>query len=138
MIRRDLEARGEWSEASNHATKGGLKFTQTTASAVFKNGSFAGRTIGDVATGLRSGAINPSQLPIDVVVRNGETLPLNTRSLLALRRGGVDPSRFVINNRTGNSFFENLLTQRLGHNGLAGGTDTLRITGLGQGASSLR
>ncbi|MGE0791088.1 MAG: DUF4150 domain-containing protein [Sandaracinaceae bacterium] len=115
------------------------RFTQTTASPTFQNGPFAGRTIGDVAAGLRNGTISPSQLPLDVVVRNGQPLSLNTRSLLALQRAGIDPSRYVIRNVTGNQFFERLLTERLGRNGLTAlGTRTLRITGMGRGISSLR
>jgi hypothetical protein len=46
------------------ATKTPPKFSQTTASETFAHGPFAGRTIGDVATGLRSGSISPGELPV--------------------------------------------------------------------------
>ncbi len=116
----------------------GIRFTQTTASAVFRNGEFAGQTIGDVAGGLRSGAISPGQLPLDVIVRDGNVLSMNTRSTLALMRGGVSPSNWSLVNQTGNAFFESLLNARLGANGLtSAGTDVLRITGGGAGFSVL-
>jgi hypothetical protein len=114
------------------------KFTQTTASIAFKNGPFAGKTIGEVAAGLRSGAINPSQLPVDVIIRNGQMLALNTRSALALLRGGIDASKWTIINRTGDAFFEKLLTERLARNGLSElGTEVLRISGAGKNASAI-
>jgi RHS repeat-associated protein len=133
--------RAAWQQVrgSMYAPQGMPKFTQSTASTTFNHGPFKGRTIGDVASGLQTGAISPKQLPLDVVVRNGSTLSLNTRSLLALRRGGISPSRFVVNNRTGDAFFEGLLTKRLAKNKLgSSGAEVLRITGLGPHASSLR
>jgi RHS repeat-associated protein len=113
-------------------------FSQTTASPTFKNGPFAGQSIGDVTGGLRAGKMTPDQLPIDVIARNGETISLNTRSTLALRRAGVDPSDWVLNDVTGVPSMEQLLTERLARNGLSGGTDVLRITGAGPSASNLQ
>jgi len=71
-----------------------------------------GRTIGDVVTGLRAGSISPDDLPIDVIIRNGETIALNNRSLVALRRAGLEPTRVI--DRTGDSFYEALLNSHLG------------------------
>jgi len=114
-------------------------FSQTTASAVFRGGAMRGRTIGQVAEGLRSGAIGPSQLPVDVVGRGGQFLALNNRSVLALRRAGVDLENWVVNDLTGNAAAEAKLTARLLSNGLSNsGTDVIRITGAGKWASSLR
>ena len=113
------------------------KFTQTTASIAFKNGPFAGKTIGEVAAGLKSGAISPSQLPVEVIVRNGQMLALNTRSTLALLRSGIDVSKWTIVDRTGDVFFEKLLAERLAHNELTElGTEVIRITGVGKSASA--
>ncbi len=85
------------------------------------------------------GRIDPSELPIHVVRRNGHTLSLNTRSTLALRRGGVDPSRWTIRDMTGDPLFEQILNDRLVRNRLFNeGTDVLRITGAGKHASSLK
>ena len=113
-------------------------FTQTTAGGKFKNGPFAGRTIGDVSAGLRSGQISPEQLPVEVIRRGGETLALNTRSSLALRRGGVRRSDWTLRDVTGDPAAEEVLTQRLLHNKMSGGSDVIRITGAGGRASSLR
>ncbi|MDZ4115910.1 MAG: RHS repeat-associated core domain-containing protein, partial [Xanthomonadaceae bacterium] len=123
--------------ATESAPTGATRFTQTTASPFLRNGPFAGSSIGDVAAGLRSGVIKPSDLPVDVIVRNGETLALNSRSLLALRRAGIDQSEIVFRNVTGNPTFERILTERLARNGLDGGTDVIRVTGLGSNASNL-
>lgn len=124
--------------AQSVATKAVPEFSQATASETFAHGSFAGRTIGDVATGLRSGSINPSALPVEVLRRGGETLALNTRSTLALRRGGVDPADWAIRDVTGNAVAERILTRRLARNGMTGGSDVIRITGAGRHASSTR
>jgi hypothetical protein len=114
------------------------QFTQTTASSVFRNGPFAGRSIGDIAGGLRAGDISPSELPVDVISRGDNRLGLNTRSMLALRRAGISPSDWTMVDRTGQGAFEELLTQRLARNGLTdAGTDMLRITGAGPWASFL-
>ena len=121
------------------ATEASLRFTQTTASPTFRNGPFAGRTIGDLAGALRSGAVKPSELPVDIISRGGNKLILNTRSALALIRGGVSPAEWVVNDVTGNPFFEQILSERLAGNSLTGaGTEVLRITGAGRSASSLR
>jgi len=53
-------------------------------------------------------------------------------------RGGVDSSQWVLNDVTGDTFLERVLTQRLAGNGLTdAGTDVLRITGAGKWASWL-
>jgi RHS repeat-associated protein len=120
------------------AGSGALRFTQTTASATFRNGPFAGRTLGDVADALRSGAIKPSELSVDLISRGENSLIMNTRSSLALLRGGVNSADWVTNDVTGDPFFEQVLDQRLASNGLTDqGTDVLRITGAGQSASWL-
>jgi hypothetical protein len=63
---------------------------------------------------------------------------MNTRSSLALLRGGVNPADWVTNDASGDPYFEQVLDQRLASNGLTDeGTDVLRITGAGQRASWL-
>lgn len=91
-----------------------------------------------MANAIRAGKINPAELPVDVIVRNGETIGLNTRSMLALRRAGIDPSDWLMNDVTGVPGMERLLTERLLRNDLTGGIDVLRITGAGRNASNLR
>jgi hypothetical protein len=63
---------------------------------------------------------------------------VNTRSSLALIRGGVSPADWVTNDVTGDPFFEQVLTEHLAYNRLTdAGTDVLRITGAGKWASWL-
>jgi RHS repeat-associated protein len=93
------------------AAKEGIRFAQRSISATFRHGEFAGKTIDDVVTGLRSGAISPGQLPIQTITRDGVTYTLNNRSLMALRRAKLEPT--VVKDVTGNAFFEAQLTQRL-------------------------
>jgi hypothetical protein len=45
------------------------KFMQSTAASTFRHGPFAGRSIGEVAEGLRSGAISPRDLSVEVIRR---------------------------------------------------------------------
>jgi hypothetical protein len=74
--------------------------------------------------GLRNGTIAPELLPIEIIVRNGQKITLNNRSLLALRRAGKDPK--IVINKTGQKDYEILLNKHLR------GTqpsDTIRVRG---------
>ena len=100
------------SRAANSPTgQATIRFAQRGISQTFRHGEFAGRTINQVSAGLRSGTIQPNQLPVKVVVRDGVSYAMNNRSLMALRQAGMEPT--VINNVTGNALFERQLTQRL-------------------------
>ncbi len=88
-----------------------IMFGQRGISSTFRNGPFAGQTIEEVSAGLRSGAINPNQLPIQTITREGIEYTLNNRSLMALREAGLEPT--VIFDVTGDPFFEAQLTDRL-------------------------
>jgi hypothetical protein len=94
---------------------GGIQFGQQGMSATFRHGEFAGQTIEEVASGLRSGSISPDQLPLQTITRDGITYSMNNRSLMALRQAGAEPT--VLRNVTGNPFFESQLTQRLSEMG---------------------
>jgi hypothetical protein len=74
---------------------GEVQFGQRGVSANFKNGDFAGQSIGDVVAGLRSGAIRPSQLPLQTITRDGIVYTMNNRSLMALRLAGKRPAILV-------------------------------------------
>jgi hypothetical protein len=94
-------------------------FVQTTFRESFSaGGTFAGQTIDDVAAGLRSGALAPGDVPIQVIVRDGNTLILNTRSAQALTRAGIPQSDWLTVNMTGNAAAEARLTGQLARNGL--------------------
>ena len=88
-----------------------IRFGQNSISRMFRHGEFAGMTIDDVAEGLQSGRINPDQLPIKIIERDGVRYSLNNRSLMTLRLAGIEPT--IVENVTGNTFFERQLTERL-------------------------
>jgi len=94
-------------------------FAQTTFRETFSSGGrFAGQSIDDVAGGLRSGALSPGDVPIEFIVRDGNSLILNTRSAQALTRAGVPRSQWLTTNVTGNAAAEARLTAQLARNGL--------------------
>jgi|GEM_PF-6011242 len=126
--------RSEAKVAEQIAAKGtleGANFAQKTFGSMFsKGGAFAGRSVDDVATALRSGAMKPSEVPIDFIVRNGNTLILNTRSAQALELAGVPRSAWNAVNRTGQETFESMLSGQLQRNGLTSeGIATVRRSG---------
>lgn len=99
----------------------------------------AGRSIASVADDLSAGILKPADLPVEYLVRDGNSLLINTRSSLALKQAGIPESSWNLINRTGVESAEAAMTERLLRNGLgSGGTDVLRITGAGKGASVLR
>lgn len=75
-------------------------------------------TIDDLAGAIRSGAIDPSKIPIDVIRRGDTSIILNTRSSEALRRAGIPRSQWNAVDRTGDSLFEGLLNGQLRRNHL--------------------
>jgi len=109
----------------------GANFAQKTYGSMFsRGGAFAGRSVDDVAGALRSGAMSPSEVPINYIVRDGNTLILNTRSAQALEAAGIPRSAWNAVNRTGQEMFENMLTGQLQRNGLtSAGTATVRRSG---------
>jgi hypothetical protein len=105
-------------------------WAQKTFSPMFSaEGRFAGRTVDDVAGALRSGAMSAADVPIDVIIRHGQTVILNTRSSAALIRGAVPKGQWSVFNRTGESFFENMLNGQFRRNGLSQGVNTIRQSG---------
>lgn len=123
------------------AEEGALKFSQTTASATFsEEGNFAGKTIGQLAEEVRSGAVAVNEVKVGVVEgANGTKLIVNTRSALALKRAGVPERAWNIVDYTAVPRVRANIADRLFRNGLTNeGTDVLRITGLGKNASSLK
>jgi len=98
---------------------GGARFAQKSYSETFsKGGLFGGQTIDDVAGQLESGALSSKDVPINVVVRDGNTLITNTRSAQALTRAGIPRGSWNVVNQTGNPLYANLLSGQLSRNGL--------------------
>ncbi len=108
----------------------GAVWAQKTFSGTFsEGGAFAGQTVEGVADALKSGVLSPADVPISVIVRDGQTFILNTRSSAALMQAGIPRSAWNIVNQTGVSSFESMLTGQLGRNGLINGTNTIRQSG---------
>jgi len=88
------------------------------------------RGIDDAVVALKSGKLSVSDLPIDVVVREGSTLMLNTRSSVTLTKAGIPRSQWNVVNRTGQELYENLLNGQLQRNNLTNaGTNAVRQSG---------
>ena len=98
---------------------GSANFAQRTFGEAFSDeGRFAGRTIDQVAADLRSGAMSPSDVPIEVINRGGNSLILNTRSAQALMRAGIPRSEWNVVNATGDAAAQARLSGQLARNGL--------------------
>jgi hypothetical protein len=126
---------GEEALAMARAKKGAdiaaANFAQKTASRMFSSGGrFAGMSIDDVAGELKAGELAPKDVPIDVIVRDGNTLILNTRSVQALETAGIPRSEWTVMDRTGVAAYESRLTGQLTRNGLdSTGISSVRLTG---------
>ena len=132
---RTIERGVEAARAAEHgieAAKGiaaDAQFAQKTYGTMFSNGgTFAGKSVDEVAAALRSGAMKPSEVPIDYIVRDGKTVILNTRSSQALDATGVARSEWNAVNRTGNAAYEGRLSDQLTRNP-GGPFDTVRRSG---------
>lgn len=105
---------------------------KTVASTFSKEGEFAYKSwsISAVSKGLRNGSISPNELPIEIFIRDKQIVTLNNRSLLTLRRAGMQPTKII--NRTSSWEYENTLIWHL-----RGGqpSDVIRIRGGPPGAS---
>jgi hypothetical protein len=67
-----------------------VRFAQETASEAFGQfSSFAGRTVDDVAEALAAGRLSPSAIPVQLVVKEGTTFLVNTRSSAAMILSGA-------------------------------------------------
>lgn len=84
----------------------------------------------EVVQGLRHGMITPETLPVEIVMRNGQKIALNNRSLLALRRAGMEPT--IVIDKTGITEAERFLNQHLRG---SSPSDVIRIRGGSQGTS---
>jgi filamentous hemagglutinin len=113
----------------------GASFAQKTFSQTFSaDGAFAGRTIDDVAGALNRGEMSAADVPVQYIVRDGNTLILNTRSAQALEQAGIPRSQWNAIDMTGDAAAEARLTGQLQRNGLTSqGTTTVRPTKPGGG-----
>ena len=79
-----------------------------------------------MATALRSGELKPADVPIEYIVKDGNTLMLNTRSAQALEQAGIPRSQWNAVNVTGDAAAEARLAGQLQRNNLtSAGTPTV-------------
>ncbi len=120
-------------------TKSGpLHFSQESVGRAFQSSKtspfkYAGESVADVAKGLRSGNIRPNEIPVRYIVENGKKIAVDNRSLLSLRRAGLNPTKTidVTNNATLRSQTLNRVKEQLG--GVP--STTIRVGGAGKNAS---
>jgi RHS repeat-associated protein len=108
----------------------GRTFTAPGAQNTFK---YAGRAIADVASGLRNGTILADEIPIGVVRFGDRLVAVNNRSLTALSRAGLKPTRII-------DMSDDLKTVQkvLGRlSEMSGPSGTIQIRGAGAGASAI-
>ena len=72
----------------------GANYVQKTYRSLFsENGTFTGKTVQDIAAALHSRVLQPSDIPIEYIVRERNKLILNTRSSQVLVQAGIPRSQ---------------------------------------------
>jgi hypothetical protein len=56
---------------------------------------FKGADVDEVAARLRSGELSPDDLPVQYIWVNGDKMVVNNRSLTALSKAGLQPTRTI-------------------------------------------
>ncbi len=108
-----------------------ILFGQKSVSPFFSEiGTFKSKPLSEVMRGLRNGTISPESIPIEIIIRNGQKITLNNRSLLTLKRAGMEPT--TIFDRTGIESYELILNSHL-RNSLP--SDVIKIRGGPPGTS---
>lgn len=92
-------------------------------------GKLSGRTVPEVAQDILTGKMDPSQLTIEYIIRDGEVYILNTRSSAALMMSDVPRSQWNAINMTGVLEAEERLTvQLLKNKSPVGGFKSIRMS----------
>ena len=76
------------------------------------------RTVDDLANAIRTGLVDPSKIPVNYIVREGNVSIHNTRTVQALERAGIPRNAFNAIDRTGDEIFEDLVSAQLKRNNL--------------------
>ncbi|MGJ8664812.1 MAG: RHS repeat domain-containing protein [Patiriisocius sp.] len=92
-----------------------------------EEGLFNGAKVDDIVKQLESGNLKPGDVPIEVIVRDGNTLILNTRSSVALTKANIPRSKWSVIDKTGDIDSELRLDKQLKKNKLdSQGTEKIR------------
>ena len=97
---------------------------------------YAGMSIDEVAQGLRAGTISPNEIPVRYIIDRGVRIAVDNRSLLALRRAGLEPTVTV--NVTHNTAVRTQTLQRIVEQLGGNPSMTIRVSGMGKGASVIK
>lgn len=127
-LERQLVALGERTKVGVKSSR--ILFGQASVSSVFSSGEFEGLTITRVVEGLKNGKISPDQLPIAYLIKNEQLITFNNRSLLALRRAGLEPT--ILYNMSGDLLYERRLFEHLKN---SQPSETIRVRGGPRGTS---
>jgi hypothetical protein len=65
------------------------------------DGKYYGRLCDDVLADLQAGRMTPADLPVEYIVRDGNTLMLNTRSAKVIEQAGIPRGQWYARNVTG-------------------------------------
>jgi len=76
------------------------------------------KTIDDLVDAIRSGRVNPQDITVDFVDRNGTRVLADTRTSVALERAGIPQKDWNLIDRTGDAFTESRVTDAMARNGL--------------------
>jgi len=102
------------SQAAKFAQQSYNRFFSSTGAEIYSK--LAGqsiRTIDDLADAIRSGKVNPSDIVVETIQRDGQTLILNTRTAKALEEAGIPRSAISTKDVTGDELKEGLLDNQL-------------------------
>ncbi len=75
-------------------------------------------TVDDLVQAIKDGVVKVDDIPVNYIVRDGNTIILNTRTSMALEKAGIPKSQWKGSNRTGDEFWESLLDGQLKRNNL--------------------
>ncbi|MDB5264658.1 MAG: hypothetical protein JWN64_229 [Parcubacteria group bacterium] len=90
-----LLAGGRGSSVAAESAVPGFRYTQTTISPVFsQRGSFNGQSLNSVISGVKTGEIPTSQLPVNYVEVNGVRFVDNNRSAYVLQQAGIPTAQW--------------------------------------------
>jgi RHS repeat-associated protein len=96
------------------------RFAQAEFSKNFsKQGNFKGASVESVVAQLKTGQLKPSDVPVEYIVRDQNTLMLNTRSAVALTQAGIPRSEWVGKDMTGVAAAEARLSAQLARSELS-------------------
>jgi RHS repeat-associated protein len=85
------------------------------------------KTVEDLTAAIKCGAVKPSQIPVNYIMRDGRPVILNTRTAKALEAANIEKSKWFSIDRSNSSLYEKLLDDQLSRNELGSGGSATAI-----------